>query len=197
MISTYAPPQNYSYHYNDDSTQNTFAREVFSRDTQRDMGQPYARSRYYHLYLNGLYWGLYQSQEHTEASYGSRYFGGDEEDYDAVKCVGGFARGVDDENPEGLRVKATDGNLDGWKMLYETANEIAQMEDVEHRQALYQKLLGRDAHGQRLDDQPVYLDPENLIDYMLVIFFTGNFDAPVSQFIGNRGPNNWFSMWQT
>ena len=32
-------------------------RDVWSRDTQRDMGRPYTRSRYYHLYLNGLYWG--------------------------------------------------------------------------------------------------------------------------------------------
>ncbi|MCK4787332.1 MAG: lamin tail domain-containing protein, partial [Desulfobacteraceae bacterium] len=37
---------------------NTFIREVFCRDIQREMGQPYTRSRYYHLYINGQYWGL-------------------------------------------------------------------------------------------------------------------------------------------
>ncbi|NIS82052.1 MAG: hypothetical protein GTO14_18015, partial [Anaerolineales bacterium] len=31
------------------SSQNTLIRDVFSRDVQRDMGQPYTRSRYYHL----------------------------------------------------------------------------------------------------------------------------------------------------
>ena len=35
----------------------TWAREMWSRDTQRDMGQPYTRSRHYHVYLNGQYWG--------------------------------------------------------------------------------------------------------------------------------------------
>src|SRR5690606_6056161 len=50
--------QNYSWAY-EGSEQNTMLRDVFSRDVQRDMGQPYTRSRYYHLYLNGHYWGVY------------------------------------------------------------------------------------------------------------------------------------------
>ncbi|MCP4454165.1 MAG: hypothetical protein GY809_22110, partial [Planctomycetes bacterium] len=48
--------QNYSWSYGGDS-RNTMVREVFSRDAQHDMGHPYTRSRYYHLYLNGHYWG--------------------------------------------------------------------------------------------------------------------------------------------
>ena len=55
--------QNNSWSSNVDAPwQNTFIREVFSRDTQRDMGELYTRSRYYHLYINGTYWGLYQSR---------------------------------------------------------------------------------------------------------------------------------------
>jgi len=49
------------------------------------MGQPYARGRYYHLYLNGMYWGLYQTEERPQADYAETYFGGDEEDYDVIK----------------------------------------------------------------------------------------------------------------
>ncbi|MEX0585430.1 MAG: chitobiase/beta-hexosaminidase C-terminal domain-containing protein, partial [Pirellulales bacterium] len=41
----------------------TFLRDAFSPDTQRDMGQPYLRSRFHHVYLNGQYWGMYQLQE--------------------------------------------------------------------------------------------------------------------------------------
>ena len=52
--------QNYSWSF-DGSGQNTFLRDVFSRDVQRELGQPYTRSRYYHLYINGQYWGLYQT----------------------------------------------------------------------------------------------------------------------------------------
>ena len=41
--------QNYSWPRNDNSTQDTMVREVFGRKTLGDMGQPYRRSRYYHL----------------------------------------------------------------------------------------------------------------------------------------------------
>lgn len=54
--------QNYSW-AKDGDARNTMVREVFSRDIVREMGQPYTRSRYYHLYINGHYWGVYQTQE--------------------------------------------------------------------------------------------------------------------------------------
>ncbi len=175
--------QNYSYHYSDSGSQNTMVREVFSRDTQRAFGQPYARSRYYHLYLNGLYWGLYQSQEHTEASYGSSYFGGDEDDYDTIKA-----------SRTGER--ATDGNEEGWRHLYEESGNIAAESDPGKRLERYYDLQGLDAAGNPDLKKIVYLDSENLIDYMLIIFYTGNFDAPISRFMGNRMTNNWFSIFQ-
>ena len=58
--------QNYSWAKGEGrrgGSHNTFVREVFCRDTQRDMGSAYTRSRYYHLFLNGQYWGclLYTS----------------------------------------------------------------------------------------------------------------------------------------
>ena len=34
----------------------------------------------------------------------------------------------------------------------------------------------------------------NLIDYMLVIVYGGNLDAPISNFLGNDRPNNWYGM---
>ncbi len=60
--------QNYSWS-NEGGDRDTFVREVFSRDTQRDMRQPYTRSRYYHLYIDGQYWGLFQTQERSEAAW--------------------------------------------------------------------------------------------------------------------------------
>ncbi|MCA9172259.1 MAG: chitobiase/beta-hexosaminidase C-terminal domain-containing protein, partial [Planctomycetales bacterium] len=58
--------QNYSWSFGGDGN-NAFVRDVFSRDVQGEMGNPYTRSRYYHLYINGQYWGLYQTQERAEA----------------------------------------------------------------------------------------------------------------------------------
>lgn len=175
--------QNYSYHYNDDPRQNTFVRDVFLRDSQAALGQPYARSRYYHLYLNGLYWGLYQTQEHAEASYGVHYFGGEEEDYDAIKSK---------PSSDG---RTTDGNDKGWRELWELAGKMAGEEDEAAQQVIYRQLQGLGPDGKPDEDLPVYLDIANLIDYMLVIFLTGSFDGPVTNFAGNFASNNWFGIW--
>jgi hypothetical protein len=53
--------QNYSWSYANDSA-NTLCRDVWARDTQGLLGQAYTRSRYYHLYINGQYWGVFQTQ---------------------------------------------------------------------------------------------------------------------------------------
>ena len=173
--------QNYSYHYSD-SSHHTLVRDVFSRDCQRDMGQPYTRSRYYHLYLNGLYWGIYQTQEHAEASYAARYFGGDDEEFDVLKAK---------PSSDG---RATDGKDQGWRRLWTIANAMAREGAPEDRLHLLRRLQGINANGVADPLLPAYLNVDNLIDYMLVIFLTGNFDGPVTQFARNFATNNWFSI---
>lgn len=172
--------QNYSWS-NDASVsdKNTCIREVFSRDTQRDMGQPYTRSRYYHLYLDGMYWGLYQTQERSEARFAADYFGGSAEDYDVVK--------VNTENYS-YYVEASDGNLDSWQKLYNLCNKGFSGNDT------YFSLEGKDAQGNPVKGGEVLVNIDNLIDYMLTIFYTGNFDAPTSSFGGNSGVNNFYAI---
>ena len=170
--------QNYSW--SNGSPYNSFVREVFSRDTQRDMGRPYTRSRYYHLYLNGMYWGLYQTQERSEARYASTYFGGDEEDYDVIK--------VNVENYS-YTIEATDGVTDSWLKLYNMCNNNAFESD-----AGYFSLEGKDAKGKPVKGGEVIVDIDNLIDYMMVIFYTGNFDAPTTAFGRNKGSNNFYAI---
>lgn len=167
--------QNYSWA--NGNGKNTLVREVFSRDTQRDMKQPYTRSRYYHLYLNGMYWGIFQTQERSEARYAESYFGGSEEDYDVVKV-----------NSEGYNVEATDGNLLSWQKLY-------LMSSVGFTgNSSYFSLEGKDENGNPKKGGEVLVDIDNLIDYMLIIFYTGNFDAPTSSFSGNTGVNNFYAI---
>jgi hypothetical protein len=54
------------------------------KDSQRAMGWPSAHNRYVHLFLHGLYWGVYDFTERPDASFASEYFGGTREDYDVV-----------------------------------------------------------------------------------------------------------------
>jgi hypothetical protein len=174
--------QNYSWSKDggSDGARNTFVREVFSRDSQRDEGKPYTRSRYYHLYLNGMYWGLYQSEERPEASYAESYFGDNQTDYDVIKV-----------EPVGwpFYIAVTDGNMDAWNELYALCGKgFVNNKD-------YFSLQGKDEYGNNIPNTRVLVDIDNLIDYMLMIFYTGNFDAPVSSWHNNDMPNNFFAIY--
>lgn len=154
----------------------TFNRDVFSRDLQREMGQPYTRSRYYHLFVNGMYWGLFQTQERSESSFAASYFGGNDEDYDVIKHSG---------SDDGIEVN--DGSIDAWKAIWEMCEEGFVDNDN------YYKIQGLDANGKRDINLQVLVDMDNFIDYMNVIFYTGNFDAPYSSFL--NGPNNFYAIY--
>ena len=59
-----------------------FIRDQWMRDTFGLMGHPSARGVFVHLYLNGLYWGLYNPAERPSAPFVAAHLGGKPEDYD-------------------------------------------------------------------------------------------------------------------
>ena len=61
-----------------------YIRDQYARDCQLAMGHASAHGRFVHLYLNGLYWGLYNPSERPTAPFLAEYFGGEAEDYDAL-----------------------------------------------------------------------------------------------------------------
>ena len=168
--------QNYSWSFEGDN-RNLMIRDVFARDSQRDMGNAYTRSRKYHLFINGLYWGIFETQERAEARFASSYLEGETEDFDVVKV---------DAGP--YTINATDGTLDEWQSLWSMANSGFSSD------ATYYRALGCNPDGARNPDLPVLVDLDNLIDYMLLTFYIGSFDGPVSNFLGNNSPNNFYSI---
>ncbi|MCP5061145.1 MAG: T9SS type A sorting domain-containing protein [Ignavibacteriae bacterium] len=173
--------QNHSWSYSG-SQNNTFLRDVFSRDTQREMNQPYTRSRYCHLYINGTYWGLFQTQERSEASFAESYFGGSKEDYDVIKVDTG-------EDFDLYEIEATDGSLNKWKELW-NIGEIG-FNDNE----LYFRVQGLNIDGSQNLEYEKLLDVNNLIDYMIITFFVGDWDGPISNYRGNNYPNNFYALY--
>ena len=175
--------QNYSWSLGRDPRA-VFLRDQFSRDTQLAMGQASAHGDFCHLYINGQYWGLYDTCERPEASFAASYFGGEKQDYDVLKPRGGPGGGG--VGSTGDAPFSTDGNADAWKRLWDLAKAgFGKNEN-------YQKALGHDPDGTRNPKYEVLLDPINLIDYMLVIYYGGNMDSPISKFGGNNMPNNWY-----
>ena len=78
-----------------------YIRDQWMRDSLIDMGQIDAGQGFLvHLYLNGIYWGVYNLHERPVASHYAAYNGGDEDNIDAVN--GG---------------RATDGNTSAWNHM--------------------------------------------------------------------------------
>jgi hypothetical protein len=69
-----------------------YLRDRFVRSLQRSMGVDCGSSRFVHLYLDGLYWGLYDSTSKPDAQYAGHRFGGDETDYDSIFPINGPAQ---------------------------------------------------------------------------------------------------------
>ncbi len=63
-----------------------YLRDQFARESQLAMGQPSCHGRHVHLYLNGLYWGVYILHERPDASFMVSYLdqGSQDEDWDVL-----------------------------------------------------------------------------------------------------------------
>ncbi len=168
--------QNYSWSYQGDS-RGIFVRDQFNRDLQLAMGHQGERGDFCHLYINGQYWGLFNTCERPEAAYAETYYGGRAEDYDVLKVEAGP-----------YTVGATDGDMEAWTRLYQLAQAGLASD------AAYEYVQGNNPDGTRNPAFENLIDVPNLIDYMLVILHGGNLDAPISNFLGNDRPNNFFAV---
>jgi hypothetical protein len=158
----------------------TAMRDVACRDLWAAAGYASTRSRYYHVLLNGQYWGLYQTQERAQEDFGATYFGGKAGDYDGVAATG---------LPQ-LTIEATSGDLAAWTQLWGGCRAVS----TNPTPAAYFALLGRNAGGTRDAALPVLLDPRELAAYMLLHYYTGHSDEPLSVSFNFEKPNNFRAL---
>ena len=161
-------------------TEFTAMRDVFCRELWAAAGHASTRSRYYHLFLNGQYWGLYQTQERAQEDFGATYFGGQPAEYDGVAATG---------LPQ-LSIEATSGDLAAWTQLWNGARAV----NASPTNANYFALLGRNADGTPNAALPVLLEPRELAAYMLLHYYTGHGDEPLSVSFGFEKPNNFRAL---
>ena len=140
-----------------------FIRDEFVRRLQLALGHPSAHGTFVHLYINGLYWGLYNPIERPESSFAATYFGGDKKDWDALAA----GRPVDGSTT------AT------WNAMLDLVRQ-GMMSN-----ANYQRLQGNNPDGTRHPPYVNYLDLDNYIDYLLINFLVGNRDWPAN--------SNWYA----
>ena len=155
---------------------NSLVRDIFIRDTQGALGQPYTRSRYYHLYINGMYWGIFMTQERVGADYCVNYNGGETEDYDVVKQT---AR----------KMRASVGKVDDYFLYHKQA--VAGFET----DAAYYKAQGLNPDGVTPNPEyRNYLDVDNIADYMVITYWAADRDGSGSKYTRPR-PNNYYAMF--
>ncbi|MGQ9590276.1 MAG: LamG-like jellyroll fold domain-containing protein [Planctomycetota bacterium] len=156
----------------------TYLRDQWMRDAQIALGHPSCHGIYVHLFLNGLYWGVYNLSERPVASFAANHLGGKEEEYDVLKD---FA-------------ELDSGNGDAWNAMLALAGAGLASD------AAYFRIQGRNPDGSRNPAYPVYLDVENLIDYMILHITSGAEDWPHHNWWGarRRGPESTgfkFFVW--
>ena len=168
--------QNYSWSFEGNRGAECFMRDNFSRFTQLAMSGMGTRGDYFHLYIDGQYWGLFNVEERPEQSFSANYFGGDKDNYDVIKTSG----------DTGYTIYATNGDLKAWTRLWKQCKAGLSSNTA------YYLIQGRNPDGTVNPAYENLLEVDQLIDYMLVMYFGGNLDSPISAFLGNAGPNNIF-----
>ncbi len=105
-----------------------FIRDQWAKDVQKAMGGLASGNIYAHLYLNGLYWGLYNPTERPDAAFAATYLGGEKAHYDALNSG-----------------EVLEGDSDAYNALFSAANA-----DLTNRDAY-------EAFAKRLDI-PAFID---------------------------------------
>ena len=127
-----------------------YTRDVWTRRMQRKMGHTSVNALYVHLFLNGMYWGLYNIAERVDDQYGKDHLGGKKTDIDVIKI----------EEEGGNHIEATEGTLDGWNELLSAVNAVSKAPSDAEAYSKVENLL----------------DVDNFIDYMLINQYAGNTD---------------------
>ncbi len=118
----------------------TFVQDRWAAELQNEMGGLAPQGTWVHLYLNGLYWGLYNPNERPDSTFVSDDLGGTPGDYDVLKnreVVDGddiaWRELLEEVRSEPLDYAAVERQLDITKFAdYMILNQFAGNEDWPH-----------------------------------------------------------------
>lgn len=164
-----------------------YTRDLWARSTQARLGWPHSQGQMVHLFLNGMYWGMYTLTERITAEHCAAHYGGKKGDYDVIKV----------DELEGEKIVAADGTLDAWNEM----TRLIELVSATSNRAYY-ALEGKDATGNVDPDLTPLLDMDNFIDYMLINFYAGNEDWDHHNWFAfrnnvNPGKGFQFICWDT
>lgn len=137
-----------------------YTRDVWARMIQKKMGRTSVNALYVNLFINGMYWGLYNIAERVDEQFGKDHLGGKKSDIDVIKI----------EEDNGNHIEASEGTLDAWNLMNAVAANAAN-------EAAYQQL-------------DTLLNIGSFIDYMIINQYAGNTDWDHHNWYAIRRHNN-------
>lgn len=141
--------------------------DEFVRRSQLATGSPSPHGTFAHLYLDGLYWGLYNVVEKPAESFCEAYFGADKSTWDII--VTSYV--------------AIEGNKDIWNAFVSLS--YYRQNAPPPSNADYQFIQGRNPDRTPNPAYTNFLDVANYVDYLITQFWSGNSDWPL---------NNWYAV---
>ncbi|MEK7949371.1 lamin tail domain-containing protein [Luteolibacter soli] len=79
---------NHSFARSWNPTTSTYGEDEWYRATQIAMGRPGTPGRFVHLFINGIYWGMYNAVQRPDADFAASEFGGDKAEWFSVNHGG-------------------------------------------------------------------------------------------------------------
>lgn len=131
-----------------------YLRDRWTKDIQGAMGHYSSHGNYVHLFLNGLYWGLYNPSERIDSDFAESYLFGEEADFDVIKDYS----------------EAVDGEITAWNTMIAMANAGLVQNDA------YQLIQGNNPDGTPNPELEAMVDVVSLSDYIILNFYGGNWD---------------------
>ena len=167
---------NHSWLHRDSAPQRDtalYVQDQYVADLHNAMGGYSPHGSYAHIYINGLYWGMYYTHERPDHAWAAEMFGGNEDEYDAIK-----------HNSGGVINNGIGGSA--------TANYNSMVSAANAVQSDPGNLAKYDALTQKLD-------VDNFITYLLANWFCGNEDWPQKNWYAthrNHPDGRWrFHSW--
>jgi hypothetical protein len=158
---------NDGYTWNSAKLTEQYTRDAFMHELQLASGNASPHSTFAHLYINGVYWGLYNPVERPDNEFAASYLGGDPDNYDVVHRGGSI-------------FEAQSGDFDAWNSM------MALAEQAQTSQVAYMQLQGKNLDGTPNPAMPPLIDLTNYIDYIIVNSWAGNWDWPRNNFYAAR-----------
>jgi hypothetical protein len=140
--------RSWSYFDRDQRREADYINDEFARRAWLDMGNLAPHGTYAHLYINGLYWGLYNVTEHLSPEFLVSYYGATTADYEIVQA----------NDDAGNYPQAVAGTVDAWNQVITQLSGAAPVDNT-----LYQTIAAQ-------------VDVANLADYIIHAHYLGKTD---------------------